>query len=83
VTLNQRFGSTLNLNVHFHMLFLDCLYVIEVGRLRFRRVTLRFLHAPDIDDIADQMKLIATHRAQEVEEELRLGAREAEWTSEI
>ena len=23
VTLIQRFGSTLNLNIHFHMLFLD------------------------------------------------------------
>ncbi|MDL2478836.1 transposase, partial [Klebsiella pneumoniae] len=27
VTLIQRFGSALNLNVHFHMLFLDGVYV--------------------------------------------------------
>jgi len=27
VTLIQRFGSALNLNVHFHMLFLDGIYV--------------------------------------------------------
>ena len=27
VTLIQRFGSSLNLNVHFHMLFLDGVYV--------------------------------------------------------
>jgi hypothetical protein len=26
VTLNQRFGSVLNLNIHFHMLFLDGVY---------------------------------------------------------
>ncbi len=27
ITLSQRFGSTLNLNIHFHMLFLDGVYV--------------------------------------------------------
>jgi hypothetical protein len=27
VTLIQRFGSALNLNLHFHMLFLDGVYV--------------------------------------------------------
>jgi hypothetical protein len=36
VTLIQRFGSALNLNVHFHMLVLDGVYRREVeGRLRF------------------------------------------------
>jgi ribosomal protein S27E len=37
VTLIQRFGSALNLNVHFHMLFLDGVYVVERpdGSLRF------------------------------------------------
>ncbi len=29
VTLVQRFGSALNLNVHFHMLFLDGVYVAD------------------------------------------------------
>jgi ribosomal protein S27E len=29
VTLIQRFGSALNLNIHFHMLFLDGVYVID------------------------------------------------------
>ena len=40
VTLIQRFGSALNLNVHFHMLFLDGVYVVGAdGRLqRFRPV---------------------------------------------
>jgi hypothetical protein len=40
VTLIQRFGSALNLNVHFHMLFLDGVYVVGAdGTLqRFRPV---------------------------------------------
>ncbi len=39
VTLIQRFGSALNLNVHFHMLFLDGVYVERPdGSLRFRWV---------------------------------------------
>jgi hypothetical protein len=37
--LIQRFGSALNLNVHFHMLFLDGVYIERTdGRLRFRWV---------------------------------------------
>ena len=39
VTLIQRFGSALNLNIHFHMLFLDGVYVQRPdGSLRFRWV---------------------------------------------
>ncbi len=38
VTLIQRFGSALNLNIHFHMLCLDGAYTMEQGRPRFRRV---------------------------------------------
>jgi hypothetical protein len=40
VTLIQRFGSTLNLNIHFHMLFLDGVYEVapDGTRLRFRWV---------------------------------------------
>jgi len=38
VTLIQRFGSALNLNVHFHMLFLDGVYAeTKYGRTRFQR----------------------------------------------
>ncbi|MBT3031095.1 MAG: transposase [Candidatus Thiodiazotropha sp. (ex Lucina pensylvanica)] len=38
VTLIQRFGSALNLNVHFHMLFLDGVYTITPwGKSRFHR----------------------------------------------
>jgi hypothetical protein len=38
VTLIQRFGSALNLNIHFHMLFLDGVYVADHQRLVFRRI---------------------------------------------
>ncbi len=39
VTLIQRFGSALNLNIHFHMLFLDGVYVdTHHGAARFRWV---------------------------------------------
>ncbi len=38
VTLIQRFGSALNLNIHFHMLCLDGAYTLENGRPRFHRV---------------------------------------------
>jgi hypothetical protein len=37
VTHIQRFGSALNLNIHFHMLFLDGVYIDRPdGRIRFR-----------------------------------------------
>ena len=39
MTLIQRFGSALNLNIHFHMLFLDGVYVATGERLIFRRVS--------------------------------------------
>jgi hypothetical protein len=39
VTLIQRFGSALNLNIHFHLLFLDGVYVGAAdSSARFRRV---------------------------------------------
>ncbi len=39
VTLIQRFGSALNLNVHYHMLFLDGVYAEDdYGKQRFHRV---------------------------------------------
>ena len=39
VTLIQRFGSALNLNVYFHMLFLDRVYTEDArGKVCFHRV---------------------------------------------
>jgi hypothetical protein len=37
VTLIQRFGSALNLNIHFHMLFLDGVYTFKGPQPRFHR----------------------------------------------
>jgi ribosomal protein S27E len=42
VTLIQRFGSSVNLNVHLHMLILDGVYTLEQNGPRFHRVA-----APD------------------------------------
>ena len=39
VTLIQRFGSALNLNIHFHILLLDGVYVIGRESLVFRPVS--------------------------------------------
>ena len=41
VTLIQRFGSALNLNFHFHMLFLDGVYSFDRARPRFHRARRR------------------------------------------
>ena len=49
VTLIQRFGSALNLNIHFHILFLDGVYVYRDNRPpRFQRVK-----APVKDELED------------------------------
>ncbi len=39
VTLIQRFGSALNLNVHLHLLVLDGVYTFERARPRFHRTS--------------------------------------------
>jgi len=55
VTLIQRFGSALNLNIHFHVLFLDGVYVYHDNRPpRFQRV-----EAPDKDELEDLVHLIS------------------------
>ena len=47
VTLIQRFGSALNLNVHYHVLFLDGAYAEDdYGKQRFHRVK-----APSHDEL--------------------------------
>ncbi len=58
VTLIQRFGGALNLNIHFHMLFLDGAYIdpIHGKQVRFRRVK-----APTRDELTQLTHTIA-HR---------------------
>jgi hypothetical protein len=51
VTLIQRFGSALNLNIHFHMLFLDGVYIDRPdGSARFRWV--KALTPPELTQLA-------------------------------
>jgi len=39
VTLIQRFGSALNLNIHFHMMYLDGVFAEDAyGKIRFHRI---------------------------------------------
>lgn len=57
VTLIQRFGSVLNLNIHFHMLFLDGVYIdTRHGAARFR-----WVHAPSSAELTQLAHTIA-HR---------------------
>jgi hypothetical protein len=55
VTLIQRFGSALNLNIHFHLLFLDGIYLYRDARPpQFQRVK-----APDKGELEKLVKLIS------------------------
>ena len=55
VTLIQRFGSALNLNIHFHMLFLDGVYVdTRPGAARFR-----WVQAPSSAELTQLARTIA------------------------
>jgi ribosomal protein S27E len=56
VTLIQRFGSALNLNIHFHMLFLDGVFfdAIHCDKPFFRRVK-----APTSDELTQLTRTIA------------------------
>jgi hypothetical protein len=57
VTLIQRFGSALNLNIHFHMLFLDGVYIDRAdGSVRFWQVK-----APTSEELTQLTNRIA-HR---------------------
>jgi len=63
VTLIQRFGSALNLNLHFHMLVLDGVYVENGhGGLRFHR-----LKAPNVDELKALVHAISHRLARFLE----------------
>lgn len=58
VTLIQRFGSALNLNVHFHMLFLDGVYVDAADKRDDQRfVSLTHHQASDIIKLTHKISL--------------------------
>jgi ribosomal protein S27E len=63
VTLVQRFGSALNLNVHFHLLFLDGVYVnADVNSPEFRQVS-----APGANELQWLVEQIAAGVGQVLE----------------
>ena len=73
VTLIQRFGSALNLNIHFHMLFLDGVYVDGAdGRVRFR-----WVKAPSSQELTQLAHTLA-HRVGRFLERQGLLERDAE-----
>jgi hypothetical protein len=73
VTLIQRFGSALNLNIHFHMLFLDGVYVDHPnGTARFR-----WVKAPTSAELTQLAHTVA-HRVGRLLERQGLLERDAE-----
>ena len=73
VTLIQRFGSALNFNIHFHMLFLDGVYVDQPnGTARFR-----WVKAPTSQELTRLAHTIA-HRVGRFLERQGLLERDAE-----
>lgn len=73
VTLIQRFGSALNLDIHFHMLFLDGVYVERPnGTARFR-----WVKAPTTEELTQLAHTIA-HRVCRFLERQGLLERDAE-----
>ena len=63
VTLIQRFGSALNLNIHFHMLFLDGVYVQDPNdQYGFRRIP-----PPTVDQLHDLLHRISQRVARFLE----------------
>jgi len=64
VTLIQRFGGALNANVHFHMLFLDGVYIDSTHRSRVR---FRWVKAPRSDELTQLTHTIAQRIARYLE----------------
>ena len=62
VTYIQRFGSALNLNIHFHMLFLEGVITQTQGRPQFKRVK-----TPSHSDIEQVVNTISLRIAQYLE----------------
>ena len=54
VTFIQRFGGSLNLNIHFHMMFLDGTYTFENEKARFH-----FLAPPTQSELNNLLKTIS------------------------
>ena len=62
VTLIQNFGGALNLNIHYHLLFLDGVYIDGADKLRFRHVK-----APTTNELTHLTHTIAHRVARHLE----------------
>jgi len=62
VTLIQRFGSALNLNVHFHMLIPDGVYLTDIDPPYFRA-----LPAPSVEELQALVQRIAERLGKHLE----------------
>jgi len=63
VTLIQRFGSALNLNLHFHILFIDGVYQVKAnGNLRFLSI-----NAPTVRELNALVAMISQRIARHLE----------------
>ena len=56
VTFIQRFGGSLNLNIHFHMMCLDGVYTFHEGKTHFHSIT------PPTQDEIDSLLLSIAHK---------------------
>ena len=61
VTLIQRFGGAVNLNIHFHMLFLDGVYIRSCGESATR---FAWVKAPTSDELTQLTHTIAKRIAR-------------------
>jgi hypothetical protein len=64
VTLIQRFGGSINLNIHFHMIFLDGIYLADVHGSPAR---FRWVKAPTSEDLTQLTHTIAHRVARYLE----------------
>ena len=64
VTLIQRFGSALNLHIHFHMLFLDGVYIDSADKSQVR---FRWVKAPTSNELTHLTHTIAHRVARYLE----------------
>ncbi len=64
VTLIQRFGGAVNLNIHFHMLFLDGVYIRGSGESATR---FAWVKAPTSDELTQLTHTIARRTARYLE----------------
>ena len=76
VTLIQRFGGALNANIHFHMLFLDGVYI---GGSNGRSLRFRGVKAPTSDELIKLTHSIAS-RVARYHERQGLLERDSHWS---